>query len=288
MSKKNHLVIVSQESFENKLLSKILQSYQLTFYDDIHKAKEGILKHPPHLVIIDSCFEASAFDLCRDIVANQITSTIPVIFMFNSMESENISKMFHFGGSDYINKPFNQYEIVSRIHIHINYARQQKELEFLAHYDPMTQTYNRRTFFKKAEQALKYSVTNKVPLQLIIFHLSTLYEINDGYGHFTGDKVLQEFSQILKDIVGAKGIIGRLNGDNFTVLLSNQPANTIEAFAFSIEERTQMISLDHTQPVKIEHAIAKLVHANESIDDLFLEASRQLEKCKVARTIRNY
>jgi diguanylate cyclase (GGDEF)-like protein len=288
LSQKSHILIITQSEPDHDILAKILQAYQLNFYKKIQSAETQILHQAPQLIIIDSSFGDASFDFCKNLLHNQSTTSIPIIFIFNQLERDGISTMFNCGGSDYISKPFNQYEVISRVYIHTTYAKQKRELEFLALYDPMTQTYNRRSFFKKANQAITYARNRKRVLYLAVFHISTLVKINDEYGHFTGDKVILECATILKKYLAKENMIGRLNGSDFTVILNNQLKEDIVNLITHINKEIQNIEIGNEKPVLLEHGLAQLIGADETIDDLFLEASMYLEECKIARTTRNY
>ncbi len=288
MSQKNHLFIITQNESDHDILAKILQGYRLSFYKEIESAQTQIMHHLPQLIIIDSAFGEKSFQLCKSTTHNQMTASIPVLFIFNHIERHNISAMFNSGGSDYISKPFNQYEIISRVYIHTTHAIQKKELDFLAHYDSMTQTYNRRSFFKKAQYAVKFASDKKMQLTLIIFHISTLFQINDDYGHFTGDKIILEFATILKNKLHGKNLIGRLDGNNFTAIISNKSKDEIKIIADSIIKKANNITVDTEKPVKTEYGMAQLLKKEETVDELFVEASLHLQECKIARSTRNY
>jgi len=288
LSQKSHLFIITQNESDHDMLAKILQAYQLSFYKEIESAQTQILHQLPQLIIIDSHFGDASYNLCKNILHNHVTASIPIIFIFDHIERNGISTMFNCGGSDYISKPFNQYEIISRVYIHITHAKQKKELDFLANYDPMTETYNRRSFFKKAQHAIKFSLDKKLSLHLVIFHIATLFKINDDYGHFTGDKIILEFASILKKELVEQSIIGRLNGNDFAVIISNKSKSDVETIAANIIQEAHEIVIDTEKPVTIEYAIAQLRKKEETIDELFLEASMHLEECKIARSTRNY
>ena len=288
MSQKSQLFIITQNESDHDTLAKILQAYQLNFYKEIQSAHEQILHQQPQLIIIDTHFGDESFDLCKIIRQNQVTASIPIIFIFEHITGNGISTMFNCGGSDYISKPFNQYEIISRVYIHTTYARQKKELDFLANYDPTTQTYNRRSFFKKGQHAIKFAQDKKISLALIVFNVATLFKINDNYGHFTGDKIILEFATILKKEFLEKSIIGRLNGNDFTIIVTNRSKDDVQAMIENIIKKADEIIIDTDKPVKIEYGLAQLFNKDETIDELFLEASLHLQESKIARSTRNY
>jgi diguanylate cyclase (GGDEF)-like protein len=288
LKKKNSIAIITDNVFDKKLLSNILSEYSLTFYEDVNEAYKGIRKNAPKLVLIDSSYDNSAFALCRYISEDVITSNIPIIFMFSSIDRENLNTMFGCGGNDYLLKPFNQLDVITRIYVHINHANQKRKLESLANFDPMTKTLNRQSFFDKASKAMEFSKRQKSDIHLSIFNFSTLFEINENYGHFTGDRIIQEISDILKETLGKNAIIGRLNGNYFSALLLNCDDEKVENLSLTVAKKTAEISIDGVKPVKVEYATVKRYSLDESIDDLFLEISEHLINCNIARTKRNY
>lgn len=287
MPEQNHIMILSDNDFDEKILRHILSSYQLSFYRDIDILQRKIKKQLPHLLMIDSNFDQAGFNLCKILLRDPVTSTLPILFMFDQLTREGVTSLFESGGSDYVTKPFNQFEVISRIHIHINHAKEKQKLDFLAHYDPMSHTYNRRSFFEKAQQMMKVSAASKKKMHLILFHLSTLFDINENYGHFTGDKIIEEFAQLTSKELSQKGIIGRLNGNDFAVMFDDEEHDTTR-FALAVIKKADEISIDDKHPLKVDYAIAKRYQVDESIDDLLLEASKKLEASKSARTQRNY
>lgn len=285
MPEQNHIMILSDNDFDEKILRHILSSYQLSFYRDIDILQRKIKKQLPHLLMIDSNFDQAGFNLCKILLRDPVTSTLPILFMFDQLTREGVTSLFESGGSDYVTKPFNQFEVISRIHI--NHAKEKQKLDFLAHYDPMSHTYNRRSFFEKAQQMMKVSAASKKKMHLILFHLSTLFDINENYGHFTGDKIIEEFAQLTSKELSQKGIIGRLNGNDFAVMFDDEEHDTTR-FALAVIKKADEISIDDKHPLKVDYAIAKRYQVDESIDDLLLEASKKLEASKSARTQRNY
>ncbi|MFX8036078.1 GGDEF domain-containing protein, partial [Acinetobacter baumannii] len=70
---------------------------------------------------------------------------------------------------------------------------------------------------------------------LAIFDLDRFKPINDNYGHTAGDAALKAFASLLRKVVGEKGIVGRIGGDEFVVLFTEP-----EQVATSIARRFQV------------------------------------------------
>lgn len=86
--------------------------------------------------------------------------------------------------------------------------------------DPLTTISNRRGFELLAKHALLSCKRMKTGAALIFFDLDFFKEINDNYGHQSGDKMLYDFAHILMSAFRESDVIARLGGDEFVVLLS--------------------------------------------------------------------
>ncbi|MDO5135883.1 MAG: diguanylate cyclase [Eubacteriales bacterium] len=84
--------------------------------------------------------------------------------------------------------------------------------------DPLTRVLNRGGFEACVKKYLEESQEEGV---MIAFDLDNFKKVNDSLGHPAGDEVLRIFARCLQDMFRAKDIIGRLGGDEFSVLLTN-------------------------------------------------------------------
>ncbi|GAH78721.1 unnamed protein product, partial [marine sediment metagenome] len=74
----------------------------------------------------------------------------------------------------------------------IERKRMEEELKRLAHYDTLTEAYNRGYGLELLQRQLKLSKRNKSPLLLAYGDLDNLKDINDEFGHEEGDRVVPE------------------------------------------------------------------------------------------------
>ncbi len=100
----------------------------------------------------------------------------------------------------------------------------EEELRTLSLTDELTGTYNRRGFYTHAEQLLKMANRTKDGIFMLYADIDNLKSINDKYGHKEGDRLLFEFSNILKNNYRESDIIARIGGDEFVVI----PVGTTE------------------------------------------------------------
>ncbi|OJF75808.1 MAG: hypothetical protein BKP49_10110 [Treponema sp. CETP13] len=96
-----------------------------------------------------------------------------------------------------------------------------KKLEWLSVIDELTGLYNRRGFLTSSKQNIELAKRNDSEIMLIFFDLDGLKQINDNYGHKTGDIAIQAIANILQMSFRKSDIIARFGGDEFTVLSIN-------------------------------------------------------------------
>ena len=97
--------------------------------------------------------------------------------------------------------------------------RHSRELRRQALEDPLTGVDNRRGFFRRARALLARREPDKPPLHaLLLFAFDHFKRINDRCGHPFGDLVLNVSLQRMRDVVGKRGHLARLGGEEFIVL----------------------------------------------------------------------
>lgn len=99
--------------------------------------------------------------------------------------------------------------------------QQEAKLAFLAEYDPLTLLPNRHLFTTKLTQALKIARREHLQLAVLILDLDNFKNINDSYGHNTGDVLLKRIAEKLQLCCGEAASLARLGGDEFALLMEN-------------------------------------------------------------------
>lgn len=83
--------------------------------------------------------------------------------------------------------------------------------------DSLTKVIARRFIIDYAH----YLIRDHKPYYFGIIDLDNFKEINDSYGHNTGDIVLEKFGTTLAEYIGDRGLVGRYGGDEFVIIMEN-------------------------------------------------------------------
>lgn len=110
------------------------------------------------------------------------------------------------------------------------------QLEVQVRQDSLTGLGNRR-FLDMTLESLPNSAPYRPPHALISIDLDGFKDINDDFGHDTGDLVLQHVAQVLETVVPGDDTVFRLGGDEFVIVFAQADKNHVQAVASLIVDR---------------------------------------------------
>ena len=110
------------------------------------------------------------------------------------------------------------------------------ELSRLALHDALTGVANRHLLIDRLGAAVRSQRRTGRPFAVIAMDLDGFKELNDLYGHQTGDATLIEVAHRLLDLVRANDTVGRLGGDEFVLLVEDASAADALALADRLVE----------------------------------------------------
>ena len=93
------------------------------------------------------------------------------------------------------------------------------QIELRSNYDYLTGLPNKEMFQSRLTGELAHRQRNSERLALLVFDINRFKNINDTLGHFVGDSVLRKVGSLLSECIGSGGIVSRIGGDDFHILL---------------------------------------------------------------------
>ncbi len=103
--------------------------------------------------------------------------------------------------------------------------------------DDLTKIFNKATFMNILKDEIKRSVILDYSLALLIIDIDDFKNINDTYGHLTGDRVLETLGQILSDSLRQNDIVARFGGEEFTALVPQVNEEQALAIASKLHQK---------------------------------------------------
>lgn len=145
-------------------------------------------------------------------------------------------------------------------------AYEKKILE-ISNRDPLTNIYNRRYIFQRAEDTVATYNKTGIQFSVCILDIDYFKQINDTYGHQVGDSVLKEFTRVIKEHLRPEDLLGRYGGEEFIVIFNDTNKNnsllTVEGILDIIRGSTFVLS-EHNIQFTFSAGIA---HCNEVEND---------------------
>ncbi len=110
--------------------------------------------------------------------------------------------------------------------------------------DDVTGLYNHRHLREEIEKEIERSKRHEHSLSALMIDIDGFKEINDLYGHLTGDYILREIASVIDQSIRKIDILGRYGGDEFVVIL---PEAKIEPAKIVAERVLQNVRLHRFQ-----------------------------------------
>jgi len=158
----------------------------------------------------------------------------------------------------------------------------------LAFYDVLTGLPNRRLLGERMERELARAHAGGDGGALLFIDLDNFKYVNDARGHATGDALLRQAAQRLCGLAGEDGMVARIGGDEFVVLLTGLGRGE-EAVTAAALLRAQQIRAALAEDIEIDGhrysssasiGVAPLPRPHQSVDDLLREADTAMYRAK--------
>jgi len=205
---KKHLVLIVDDIAENiQVLGNILKKadYKVAVAMNGSDAISEIVEIRPDIVLLDVMMPGiDGYEVCRRVRKDSLVADIPIIFLTAKVGEDSVVEGLAAGGQDYVTKPFNPKELLSRVETHIELKEKRDELNNIN--ETLEEKVRERTEeLNRANSRLKNLDTAK----------SNLLEL-------ISNKLAKPVSDIKKIVSGAEG---KCNNDelmnSFTLLKNN-------------------------------------------------------------------
>jgi diguanylate cyclase (GGDEF)-like protein len=136
---------------------------------------------------------------------------------FRFLDGSDLQKYFIFAKSKEFT--FEEQNLLETICEPLGFSLDNRELFKKAMTDEMTSLYNHRYFKVRLENEMKEHIERRKSLALVILDIDHFKKFNDTYGHLTGDRVLKEVAQCIKDTCRSTDVAARYGGEEFACIL---------------------------------------------------------------------
>jgi len=220
-----NIMLVEDNPGDARLISELLKDcrggcYQLAHVDRLSKGVDHLRKVSMDVVLLDlNLPDCSGLDGLTAVKG--IAGQVPIIILTGLDDEAVAVAAVQTGAQDYLVKGQVDGNVLWRS---IRYAIQRKQLEqklaFMATHDSLTGLPNRFLLQDRLAVAITQAARKNNRLAVMMLDLDRFKDVNDTFGHSTGDELLKAAGEKLAGIVRGYDTVARLGGDEFILLLT--------------------------------------------------------------------
>ena len=226
------ILIADDESLSRRLLQKTLEraGYEVLAVENGRLAAQHLCKiNGPRLALLD--WEMPELDgpgVCREVRKVEDKAYVYMVLLTSKESKQDVVAGLGSGADDYLTKPFDPEELKARLRtgqrvlsLEDRLVEAREEMRFKATHDALTSLWNRGMIMDLLGRELSRSNREHGSTVVLLCDLDHFKQVNDTYGHVTGDAVLREVAKRLLRSVRSYDFVGRYGGEEFLVALSN-------------------------------------------------------------------
>ncbi|MFH0943635.1 MAG: diguanylate cyclase [Planctomycetota bacterium] len=293
---------------------RLLVAYLKKSEFDVFTATDGMaaltlaLEKNPHIVVTDWMMpKMNGVELTRSLRKTEIGRDMYILLLTGREEEDRVVEAFDAGVDDFVTKPANPRILLSRVHAGERLVRLQdkvaqdkermkrqmarmavlnRKLTQTSVTDALTELPNRRHAMACLKEEFDRRDSQKRGrMSLVMFDLDYFKNVNDVYGHDTGDAVLVEISKLFQSKLRKGDTICRIGGEEFLVICPGSDA----AGAAKVAERLRTAAEGHiinhgsfSQSITCSFGVAECAEDFTSLDELLKAADLSVYKSKEA------
>ena len=287
-------ILIADDDVTSRLvLSGVLRKHGHEVVETVNGLEAwDALKRPdaPKLAILDRVMPGlSGVDVCRRARAVETSQPSYIILLTSLDQKADIVTGLEAGADDYLAKPFDPGELLARVDVGRRLVELQAKLdearEALVHeamHDPLTGVLNRRAFAGALARELSRKRRYENVLAVGICDIDYFKQINDTYGHQTGDEVLCGLVRLIERNLRGHDVLGRHGGDEFVVVTEHRredgPGILYERLRSSVANNPMSTGAGDIQ-ITISFGV-RLVDAGDTEAGLLAAADKALYEAK--------
>ncbi len=160
-----------------------------------------------------------------------------------------------------------------------------KQLEYSAHYDSLTNLPNRILLAQNIKEAMAKALHEDYQIAICYLDLDGFKEVNDIYGHNTGDKLLIEIAENIKQTLRKQDFIARLGGDEFVAVLIDIEEEACKSVLMQLLQTvSQPMQVNHERKVQISASLGVTFYPQQGdfdADQLLRQADQAMYQAKI-------
>jgi diguanylate cyclase (GGDEF)-like protein len=222
------ILIVDDQEANVKLLGYMLEDAGYSCVTLVTDARTVLDLHRANrydIIVLDlNMPHVNGFQILEGLRPLESEGYLPVLVV--TAEPAHKLRALEAGAKDFVSKPFDQVEVLTRIRnmleVRLLYTETREYGLRLARFDTVTGLPNRMLLNASLEQALALAQRDGETVAVMAIDLDRFKYVNDTLGHVGGDELLRQFAQRLGDCAPVRTALGRVGGNQFELVLTGQ------------------------------------------------------------------
>jgi len=221
-----HVLIVDDDMEQVSYHALILQRAGMitSVVSDPEKMFAILIESKPELILMDMYMPGcTGAELATIVRQQEAFVDIPIVFLSIETDAEKQIEAVSCGGDGFLAKPIKPEHLVSTVK---NRVERTRSMRFYMERDSLTGLLNHTHLMHNLSKEIQRAERVRRPVCFAMIDLDHFKNVNDTYGHLTGDRVLKNLSRHLQDALRKTDIIGRYGGEEFGIVLFNVDLET--------------------------------------------------------------
>ena len=221
---KKKILVIDDTELMVKLTTDVLteHGYEVVSANNGVDGIKMVASEKPDLVLLDVVMPGiDGFEVCKLLRKDESNNLIPIIMLTAQGNEEDKLAGLELGADDYITKPFNPRELVSRVRNTLLRIDRNRLASPLTGLPGNTEI----------QSEINYRIAKEMIFSVIYLDVDNFKAYNDAYGFSHGDRAIKLIADILLDNVrtfgGKNDFIGHIGGDDFVVISDPNHADAL-------------------------------------------------------------
>jgi diguanylate cyclase (GGDEF)-like protein len=200
-----------------------------------------LVETKPDIILMDMYMpQCTGPELAGIVRQHEAFAAIPIIFLSVERDFEKQISAIRRGGDEFLEKPIKPEHLVSSVAMR---AERTRAIRFYMERDYLTGLLNHTTLTERLSNEVLRARRSGAVISFAKIDIDRFRDVNERYGHLTGDRILRSVSRLLAERLRRTDIIGRFGGEEFGAIL---PGADCRCAARLIEElRDSFAHLSH-------------------------------------------
>jgi len=250
VTEKPEILVVDDSKVIRLAVKKMLVGdYKLHFAEDGQVAWEILQKNNAISVVFTDLnmpnlngMELLSYIRCAD---NEHIADLPVIIITGHEDSESIKQeVFDAGATDFITKPFESIDLLSRAKAYARLSRKVVELEKKTGYDELTGLYNASSLEQHGIKAFSFASRHKLSISLALFEITGFEEYFLNHGKSIAQNIIAAVGKRMLEVMREEDIAARTGVAKYALVLPMTDKTQTEIVINRVRESINKLVFD--------------------------------------------